>query len=872
MSHWPSRFFSTSDSLAVTKYLKVVSIQDTLAGLLVAAAVLAIGFIYGLVHVYLVPYPGFSYDGNWHIVDFSSNCPEYRTDAGVIACNTGQDELRIGDRIETIYGPGPDVRFNYADYDTNLTATPFYGFDVDDVVTLDILRDGVKSTVSWLMPVHSNTGQLQRLNTIWIFLPFWLAGTAVLLFLRPKDIRWRLLILQNYVTGLWLAIGSVSFSQIFGSTFLSIALSWLIMPVYLHLHSLIPTPLSQKWKWWIPALYLFAAVMALLNMTGIFPLSIYYLALLIGIGGSLVLLILRTLRSTLPAERSVLNLMLVGIIVSLLPGILLSMLPKLILDNYSPPVTVTFLATLSIPMLSFFYTYALYKHRLGNQEVRANRALTSYSFFILFATLFILVFVLAGQRLQLSPDVYTFAILTSTIYMVIAFVARQPFERFMNRVVYGTTYEPEHIVQQFANEIPRALNPTYLSSLLINQVMPSLLIRQSALYWLVEERALRIYTEQTPEIPLLLAKEESDRFQSHAGSFLADGTWTGGHTLPAGFGWVRLVIPIELDGRSVGMWLFGRRDPDDFYPRRDIELLMTLGSQVGIALESARLFGIEQHRANELERTNFELHRAIRVKNDMLRNISHELRTPLTAISGYTELLMDGVAGDLSKDQNELLSIVADRAQDLRKMINDLITYQQARAADMEMVVVNIVEIAQAALQTTRTLAANPNYAGRNPHQFIFDCVDNQLFVRANPPQFNQILSNLLRNAVKFSPEGGTITIAVRAGIHQFEYENPDAMPSLFVGDPPAKETIELPAIFVSVKDEGIGIAAEELDNIWLDFYQVDGSATRRFGGTGLGLALVKDIVQAHAGVIWAESQLGIETIVTFVIPRAGPG
>jgi signal transduction histidine kinase len=120
----------------------------------------------------------------------------------------------------------------------------------------------------------------------------------------------------------------------------------------------------------------------------------------------------------------------------------------------------------------------------------------------------------------------------------------------------------------------------------------------------------------------------------------------------------------------------GRRDPDDFYPQRDIELLLTLGSQIGIALESTRLFAIEQQRADELERINFELHRAIRVKNDMLRNVSHELRTPLTAITGYTDLLADGVAGDLSPDQLELLSVVADRSQDLGGMINDLISYQ----------------------------------------------------------------------------------------------------------------------------------------------------------------------------------------------------
>jgi signal transduction histidine kinase len=853
---------------------KVLLTQDAFSGVLVAVIILAIGFTYGLGHVYLVPDPGFSYDGRWQITDFSNNCPADTAVDTTESCNTGRDTLEIGDVILAIEDPITGERLTNEDYNTILTVTPFDGFLSGDRVLLDIKRGETAMRIEWVMPEHSSFDQIQSLSTILVFLPFWLAGTAVLLFLRPKDSRWRLLILQNYITGLWIAIGTVAYSQIFGSVYLSIGLSWLIMPIYLHLHLLIPSPLPLKGRWWIPALYLSAGLMALLNMLAVFPLPTYYLALVIGIGGSLLLLLLRTLRSGLPAERSALNLMLLGIGVSLLPGILLFLVPDIFVHGYTASPTVTLLAILSIPTLSFFYTYALYKHRLGNQEVRANRALTSYSFVIIYATLFIFAFVLIGQWIKLDTNV---SILIATIYMLAGFAVRPPFERFMNRVVYGTSYEPEHIVQQFANAIPRALNPTYLSDLLINQVMPSLLIRQSALYWLVDEQAQRVYAEQTPGIPPLLAKEDSDRFQPYFSSFLPNAEQLEERSLPGplpvSFDWVRLVIPIELDGRSVGIWLFGRRDPDDFYPQRDIELLMTLGSQVGIALESARLFGIEQRRADELERANFELHRAIRVKNDMLRNISHELRTPLTAISGYTDLLMDGVAGDLSAEQTELLSIVADRAQALRTMINDLIAYQQARAQEMEMIVVNIPNIAQESMQTARTLAANPNYAGRNPHKFAFDCADNQLSARANPSQFNQIFSNLLSNAVKFSPEGGTIAIAVRAGVYQFEHENPDEAPALFAGDsgPMPKVAVELPAIFVSVRDGGIGIAPEELDNIWLDFYQIDGSATRRFGGTGLGLALVRDIVQAHGGVIWATSRFGVETTVTFVIPRVDP-
>lgn len=851
--------------------LRMLSVQDTATSLLVAAVVLVIGFLYGLAHVYRVPDPGFSYNGRWSIVSFSDSCRDIDAASEDLICNTGRDALEVGDVILRIYGPGPNEDLTNQDYNTDLTATPFLGFEPGDVVRMDIVRDGAAKTVAWLMPPRSNPNQLQGLSTLWVFLPFWLAGTAVLLFLRPKDTRWRLLILQNYVTGLWLAVGTVSYSQIFGSVYLSISLSWLIMPVYLHLHLLLPRPLGLRGRWWIPALYGVSGLMALLNLSGVFPVSTYYLALFVGIGGSIFLLLMRLMRPASPSERSALNLMLLGIGISLMPGILLFLLPSLVLDNYTAAPLVTVLATVAIPILSFFYTYTLYKHRLGDQEVRANRALAAYSFAILYSTFFVLTFVLAGQRIHLPPEVYANVIILATIYTLVAFAVRPIFERFMNRVVYGTAYDPERIVQQFANEIPRALNPTYLSSLLTNQVMPSLLIRQSALCWVVEETGQWVYTEQTPELPPVLGSHEIDGFRSYFRIFLnEDDERTS--VLPDSFQWVRLVIPIELDARFVGLWLFGRRDPDDFYPQRDIELLTTLGSQVGIALESTRLFAIEQHRADELERTNFELHRVIRVKNDMLRNISHELRTPLTAISGYTDLLIDGVAGELTSDQNELLSIVADRANDLRSMINDLITYQQDRAQEIEMGAANIAEVAQAALQTARTLASNPNYAGAHPHTFVLDCATEPLYVRANVAQLNQVFNNLLSNAVKFSPEGGQVTITIRSGNHRFVYENRNAEPSIFSTEIPEVEEIELPAVFISVQDEGIGIPSDELENIWLDFYQVDGSATRRFGGTGLGLALVRDIVQAHGGTISAVSQVGIETIITFILPRTEPG
>ncbi|HRJ43955.1 MAG TPA: hypothetical protein PL105_18850, partial [Caldilineaceae bacterium] len=233
--------------------LKAIFSQDAWAGILIAISVLAVGFVYALGHVYRAPDTGFSYDGRWHVVSFSRDCPLVEPVLKRSRCNTGRDDIQISDEITAIHGRNPEDVLRLEDYDTDLTVTPFGEFDPGQVVQIEILREGLPLTIEWLMPEISNRGQRQRLGTLWVFLPFWLAGTAVLLFLRPKDTRWRLLILQNYITGLWLAVGTVSYSQIFGSTYLSIGLSWVIMPIYLHLHILMPRPIQLKGKFWIPA-------------------------------------------------------------------------------------------------------------------------------------------------------------------------------------------------------------------------------------------------------------------------------------------------------------------------------------------------------------------------------------------------------------------------------------------------------------------------------------------------------------------------------------------------------------------------------------------------------------------------------------------
>lgn len=842
-----------------TSYEKAIYRTRTLS-LLVAVSTLLLALVYVLGYVYLVPYPGFDYTPKWRVVAFLDGCGKPLPGQNYSGCESPSGGiLYIGDEIQQIRTPDGTI-LRREEYDWNLLATPFRPSRPGDVVELKVLRNDDIHTVRWTMSGPSTWSSIRRLASLLLFLPFWLAGTIVLLTFRPRDERWLLLVAVNYVTGLWSTIGDVSFSQFLGSAVWVVVLSWLLMALYLHLHLVVPevTPIPFR-RYVLAGLYTLSIAGATLTLIHVLPLSSYYIALLIGMGGSLAMLILRATRPPSPAVRAAARLMLSGIGVAILPGIFLWLVPILIDPLYTPEYMVTVFVTLAIPLLPLFYLYALYKHRLGDLEVRANRALNNYSFFVLYSTFFMFVFVIASRWINIDSTIYGFVLIFSGVYVLLAFGLREPYNRLVNRLAYGTHYEPEKVVREFANEIPRALTPIRLADLLRNRVMPSLMIRQSALIWLRDSNAPKpsiLYQEKVALSPTALTMAHVEHLMSRASQFLLEG--------PAGpYQWVHLVIPIKVDERLVGVWLFGGRDPDDFYPKQDIDLLSTLGNQVGVALEIARLFEIEHERAAELERTNLELRRAIRVKNDMLRNISHELRTPLTAITGYTDLLLDGVAGPLTDEQINLLEVVAKNASALKSLINDLIAYQQTRSQQLEASTFNIVDLARTCIHDAQLLTGKMGYWNAAPPTIELECEEPQMCISANPAQMSQVFNNLLSNAVKFSPDGGRVLVSIQRGAHHFDtFEGPDGpLPP----DQPLR--IELPALIVSVSDQGIGIPQEELDNIWLDFYQIDGSATRRFGGTGLGLALVKEIILSHGGEVWVESEVGAGTTFYFAIP-----
>jgi len=292
-------------------------------------------------------------------------------------------------------------------------------------------------------------------------------------------------------------------------------------------------------------------------------------------------------------------------------------------------------------------------------------------------------------------------------------------------------------------------------------------------------------------------------------------------------------VPLSARGRTIGLlsaYFHDQRELTDTQARA----LRTIARLVSVANENADLVG-------ELRVNNLQLERANRLKSEFLASVSHELRTPMNAIIGYTKLMLDGLDGEMTAQQQTDLFRVAQAADNLLGLINGLLDLAKIEAGKMELNVeeVNIVEVTDEALELVRPHA---DEKGLEVRALIPLGLPN---VWADRARVRQVLANMLANAVKFT-ERGTVSVGATAAEGW---------------------------VTVSVSDTGVGISPEAQAYVFDEFRQADSSTTRRYGGTGLGLAISKRLVTLHGGRIWVDSEVGRGSSFHFTLPirvRAG--
>jgi signal transduction histidine kinase len=277
----------------------------------------------------------------------------------------------------------------------------------------------------------------------------------------------------------------------------------------------------------------------------------------------------------------------------------------------------------------------------------------------------------------------------------------------------------------------------------------------------------------------------------------------------------------------------------DFVSKETLDQVITeqiIQLQFALQKTNAELEDRVRERTAELEHALNRLTELNQLKSNFIANVSHELRTPLTHIKGYLELLVDQELGPLTQEQTSALGVMGKSEERLEQLIEDLIQFSLVARGhlNLEMRPVNlqdvVTEFVQDAAQNCKK--ANLTLQTGIPQEIPKALADHQKIL--------WVLTHFMDNAIKFTPEGGLVQIKVKIGGKRVEF---------------------------SVTDSGIGIGPERIEEIFLPFHQLDSSATRRYGGTGLGLAMARQIIEAHGSKIQVQSKLGSGSSFEFSLP-----
>jgi two-component system, NarL family, sensor histidine kinase BarA len=359
------------------------------------------------------------------------------------------------------------------------------------------------------------------------------------------------------------------------------------------------------------------------------------------------------------------------------------------------------------------------------------------------------------------------------------------------------------------------------------------------------------------------------------------------------------VLALDYDGRRVGRLVFGPFLPASLteapaslfavdaalvhdkaqalllkMPRAKPETVARIGSHLKSSLDLLLFAGHKAHVTSkmhlasvresyrQLEDKTAKLQEAFdslkeldRLKSAFLATVSHELRTPLTSIIGYSEMLVEGLVGELKSDQLAFVRTIHEKGQQLLSLITGLLDLGKLESGTMRMSPrpMRIASVIDEVISTLTPAALKKEV------RLVIALARDLPEIAGDPERLRQVFLNLVENAIKFTPPGGSVTLRARmAGADAGGGEDEDGLAILA----PTRACVE-----VRVEDTGIGIPGRERAKVFDAFYQIDSSSTRQYGGTGLGLSIVKRLVLAHAGAVRIEDNVPRGTVFVVSLP-----
>ena len=575
-----------------------------------------------------------------------------------------------------------------------------------------------------------------------------------------------------------------------------------------------------------------------------------YVYLCIGAVSFLVILALTLRQAPADLERSRLRVMLVGAILGFLLPTLCAVLTSSF--QWSIPYNLALVPTVFFPLS---VAYALLKYSLfdlGNAFKLALSRIALTAFLLaIYAVVAFLIVPWAGfyDNDPLVPLFFSVAIV-----LVFNPLLRR-IENGVNRYIYRQDYDPAQ-VQYNVSLFLRSLSiASLLAKGFLNRLTAQMGIQTAALVYRPQgstenlTATCNLETEDllaTAEMALALGKKSAANAyhaisKSEAGSNPAFHETK--HDLLRIFDRLRaeILIPVVFEREVRGFVSFGQKGCGREYSADDLRLLATLTDQLALSLENGKLYEDAERSRDEYLRLYREAELAKqrlvevdRLKKNFVANICHELRTPVSTIIGYCDVLLDcGTHGDA----RDVLERLARNGQDLSQLMDNLLDFSRIEAGGvlMELEMIKLKEILQALeLMGRRIIRERPI----DFRVHIDAAIDT---VQTDPRKLQQILINLLTNAIKFTHRGA-IDVTVKAEAEQGLLE-------------------------IAVADTGIGIKPEDQEVIFEDFRQLDGSSTRQYGGTGVGLGVCRKLAASLGGRIRVASEVGVGSVFSLLLP-----
>jgi signal transduction histidine kinase len=299
-----------------------------------------------------------------------------------------------------------------------------------------------------------------------------------------------------------------------------------------------------------------------------------------------------------------------------------------------------------------------------------------------------------------------------------------------------------------------------------------------------------------------------------------------------------IVVPIIVKGRILGVLGTSIAHPGRQFTQADLRLAMALADRAALAIENSRLYTQERQLRQELEDLNQKVQEANRLKTEFVTVVTHELRSPLTSIAGYLDLLLEEEGREGAEAREAYLQIVKRNADRLLELINDLLDLARLEAGKLEL---KRLPLDLEGLIQEVSGALRPQIEGKGQHLRL-DLAAPLPVVTGAPERLTQILLNLVSNAHKYTPQGGSITVATRA---------------------------ERAGVCIAVQDTGIGLSSEEQQQLFTKFFRAQHPLAQEAGGTGLGLAIARALVELHGGTLTVVSTPGQGSTFNVTLPAA---